>query len=221
MQFQLIESITKKIADFVSPPFCEYCKEFIQQRSIFCSKCFEKISPIVSIKIGITPDFALSVFAISDYKDPLKSLILAKNWGNGLASKQLGELIWQMTNLKFQNFDYLIPIPLHWLRYAKRGFNQSETIAKVLSDKSKKPVCDILKRSRYTRFQSTLSAVERTKNVRNVFTIDLSKKIYFEGKDLILVDDLLTSGSTLKAAAKELLKLKPKSISAVVACRVV
>ncbi len=221
MQFQFIEYFREKIVDFISPPFCEHCKEFIRERSIFCNRCFEKIYPIVSIKIAITPEFALSVFALSDYKEPLKSLILAKNWGNGLASKQLGELIWRMTNFQFQNFDYLIPIPLHWSRFAKRGFNQSETIASVLSKKTNKPVCNILKRAKYTKFQSTLTAIERNKNVRNVFEIDFSQKVNFEGRDLILVDDLLTSGSTLKSAAKELLKLKPRSISAVVACRVI
>ena len=205
----------------LSPPFCEGCKDFIQKRSIFCSSCFDKINPIVSIKLAITPQYSMQVFAISDYQEPLKSLILAKRRSNQLASVQLSELIWEMTNLKNIKFDYLVPVPLHWARFAKRGFNQTEVIASELSIKSNKPVINILKRARYTSYQSSLSALERNKNVKQAFALNGENLINYAGSDLVLVDDLLTSGSTLISAAKELIKLKPASISAVVACRVV
>ena len=205
----------------ISPPFCESCKDFIETRSIFCAVCFNKIVPVVSIKLAITPQYSMNVFVISDYNEPLKSLILAKRWSNQLASKQLGELMWQMTTLKNHSFDYLVPVPLHWTRYAKRGFNQTEVIASVLSKHSGKPVANILQRTRYTAYQSTLSVSERNKNVKKAFELNGNNLTGYVGSNLVLVDDLLTSGSTLISAGKELIKLSPASISAVVACRVI
>lgn len=217
----LFKKFKNIISYSISPPFCEGCKDFIPKRSIFCNSCFNKINPIVSIKLAVTPQYSMQVFAISDYQEPLKSLILAKRRSNQLASVQLSELIWEMTNLKNINFDYLVPIPLHWARFAKRGFNQTEVIASALSVKSNKPVINILKRARYTSYQFSLSASERNENVKGAFVLNGENLINYAGSNLVLVDDLLTSGSTLISAAKELVKLKPASISAVVACRVV
>ena len=216
----LINFIYKKASNLVSPPFCEGCKSFLKERLILCKNCFDKISPIVSFNLLVTPKYSVKVFAISDYQEPLKSLILAKMWSNRLASQQLGELIWQMTNLKNHEFDYLIPIPLHWTRFLRRGFNQTEVVATILSSKSSKPVANILKRNKYTKFQSSLDVYKRNENVKNAFKIELKKNIY-EGRNLLLVDDLLTSGATIINAAKELIKLKPATISVVVACRVI
>jgi competence protein ComFC len=217
---KVISFYNKTIGQILSPPFCEFCKDFIEERTIFCKKCFDKIKPVVSARLAITPTQVLKVYAISNYKDPPRSLILAKKWSNQLASKQLAQLIWDMTNIKNIDFDLIVPIPLHWTRYIKRGFNQSQVIANEISKKSNKPLENILKRVKKTDYQLFLTAQERLINVKDAFQLKENNNIY-QGKHLLIVDDLLTSGATLKAAAKELLKLKPAQISAVVACRVV
>ncbi|MGK3945895.1 hypothetical protein ABK046_47060, partial [Streptomyces caeruleatus] len=84
------------------------------------------------------------MFAISDYEYPLRSLVQAKQYGNRCASRQLGQLLWEHTPLTQIQFDIIVPIPLHWTRYAWRGFNQSEEMARVVSEYSGKPVVKLL-----------------------------------------------------------------------------
>ena len=87
---------------------------------------------------------------------------------------------------------------------------------------------DVIKRVKYTKFQSNFSFEQRQENVRDIFDLNnKSEKFYLTikekiiGKDLLLVDDLCTTGATLKNLARFLLKFNPKSITAIVACRVV
>lgn len=208
-------------ANFLSPPRCAYCKVFLDTRTIFCSRCFLMIKPIVSKDVHLTQKYRMNVLAVSDYQEPLRSLILAKGRSDKLASEQLGELIWSMTHLSTIPCDYLVPVPLHWMRFANRGFNQAEEIAKVLAQKSGKPLSHLLTRSKQTAFQYGLRQKERHSNVHQVFTLNVKDRSLYKGKHLVLVDDLLTTGATVCSAAHQLRLLRPASISVVVACRVV
>lgn len=204
----------------IAPPFCAYCKKFLSTRSIFCIQCHEMIQPIVSAQLQITKSHAMTVLAIADYQEPLKTLLLAKSWSDITACRQLGQLICKMTYFKHMPCDYLIPVPLHWMRHAKRGYNQAEEIAKVLAHERMVPLQNILVRNKNTPFQSSIAAELRAENVKQAFQIRSSTdKALFENKHLILVDDLMTTGSTLIACAKQLLPFKPASIMAVVVSR--
>lgn len=205
----------------IAPPYCMQCKKFLAQRDVFCAECLRLIKPIVSHELKVTNTLTVKVFAIGPYAEPLKSLILAKSRSNSLASRQLGHLMWQMTYIKNVPFDGIVPIPLHWMRYAKRGYNQAQEIAQVLARESNKPMIHALKRVRYAPFQSSVTADKRVDNVKNVFEVRgyQAMQDQLKGKHLLLVDDLLTSGATIRAAVKELNKLKPASITVIVAAR--
>ena len=114
-----------------------------------------------------------------------------------------------------------VPIPLHWTRFAWRGYNQADEIAQVLAQKRGKPVVHLLQRIQRTRYQAELESPQRKENVKKAFTLRVADKNLYQDKHIILVDDLMTTGATLQAAAKELFKLKPASITAVVVCRVI
>lgn len=215
----LTSLIYQQITRLLSPPFCVYCKKLLDQRDVFCVECMSMIRPVVSKELEITKTKLIMVSGVSDYQDPIKKLVVAKTWSDRCASRQLGQLIWNKTDVRHMKFDYLVPVPLHWRRYAYRGFNQAAEIAHVLNKQSGKLVADILKRVRATRVQGTLSVDERMDNVKNVFMHTCSDKSVYRDKRLLLVDDVMTSGATLSAAARALFKLKPASINAVVACR--
>jgi ComF family protein len=194
---------------------------FLDERAIFCKECAWRMFPIVSKKIDISSTFSVTVFAITDYKDPLKKLILAKSWSDSVASKYLGQLLWDMTPVSTLDYDVIVPIPLHWTRYASRGFNQAENISKVIQKNKNVPLVHALKRIKKTAFQFELASSVRGANVKNAFVLSVKDKDIYKDKHILLVDDLMTTGSTIREAAKELLLLKPRKISVAVICRVI
>ncbi|WP_242967901.1 ComF family protein [Tepidibacter mesophilus] len=102
------------------------------------------------------------------------------------------------------NVDYIIPVPLHKKRLRKRGYNQSLLIANQLSKINKKEVLDIVVRSKNTDFLSKLSKKERIKKLQNVFTLSKNENRIYK-KDLLIVDDIFTTGTTTNEISKNLL----------------
>lgn len=118
----------------------------------------------------------------------------------------------------FQGLDYLIPVPLHPKREQQRGYNQSTMIAQGLSEVTGIPVgVDYLIRSVNTATQTHKSKEERWKNVKDIFTLRHADQL--EGKNVLLIDDVLTTGATLEACALTLSKVPGITIScATAAC---
>ena len=214
-----------ELISLLFPSSCRSCSVCISGKQVFCPACQATIKHVPSCSLQLTPKYSLTVHAIGSYTDPLRSLILRKKRFDRLAGRQLAGLMGQMLSVCPPKFDYLVPIPLHWTRYARRGFNQSYEMARVLSKKWNIPVLRLLKRGQRTKYQSSLSHELRQENVRNVFVVrrkycDIYQSIV-RNKTIVFVDDLCTTGATLKNAALVLLPGRPESFSAVVACRVV
>jgi len=218
---KVCHNVYNSLVTFLAPPFCSYCKKFLKNKSIFCNNCKDLIRPIVSTTISITKKHSIKVFSVSNYKEPMRSLILSKHSSDIISSRYLGCLIWDLTYIKNMEFDYIVPIPLHWRRFAKRGFNQAQEIAHVISKRSGKKVVYLLKRIKNTKYQAELTAEKRIDNLQKAFSLSVNDLSKYKGKRFLLVDDLMTTGSTLKTASRLLLSLKPISVCAVVACRVV
>lgn len=217
--------VLNKFYDFflaiISPPACAYCKKYLNERKVYCSSCFVKLQPVVTMLLPITTTRSAKIYAACAYREPIKSLIVAKSWSDVVASKQLADVIWQMTDIANAPCDFFVPVPLHWTRFAKRGFNQAEEIAKHLSKKNGKKVAHILKRVKRTPFQSGLSSEKRRANLQDAFDLKWIDISAYKDKHLIIVDDLMTTGATIRSCAKLLFQLKPASVSVVVASRVI
>lgn len=216
-----VNKILEQLGYVFSPPRCYGCQCALAQRSFFCVDCFKKIPPIVSYKLAVTSTKSVTVYALSSYNSLLRPLVLQKRHKIITGSYVLAELIWLKTVYKNIPCDCLVPIPLHWTRMIARGFNQSYEMAKILAKKRDLIVESLLKRVKRTSYQANLAIENRAQNVADAFILNVKLEHYakYRGKHLLLVDDLMTTGNTIKFAARELFKLKPASVSVIVACR--
>lgn len=207
----------------INPPFCAVCKQFnIPHGALLCQTCSAKIQPIVSYDVVLSSTYTMTVFALSAYQEPLKSLVLAKMYGDIAISAELGTLLWQQSYIRHVHPDIWVPVPLHWRRYAARGYNQAHEMAKTLSAESGCAVRELVRRKKHTKIQAGLSADGRHENLAGAFELAAGvDHAAYRDKHIVLVDDLYTTGATLKQAARVLMQLKPKRISALVVCRVV
>jgi ComF family protein len=213
-------SFIHQLKQLAIPPHCIQCGIFyIDPKKFWCVECEQLLRAVVSVQLSITANKQMPVFAVGAYHEPLKQLIIAKSWSHRTASASLGELIWMRTPVSILEFDYIVPVPLHWRRYAWRGYNQAEVIAQKIAAKSGKPVISLIKRVKHSPFQSSLAIDQRAANVADVFALALNDQ-KFTGARFLLVDDLMTTGATLQRCAQVIIRhTKAEAIYAVVAAR--
>jgi ComF family protein len=114
----------------------------------------------------------------------------------------------------FNDIDVIIPVPLHKKRLHERGYNQVTTFCEALEKNLVIPIIDsVLVKSINLKSQIQKSKENRLETNKNVFSIENAHKI--EGKHILLVDDIFTTGATIEACAKEILKIKNTRISIV------
>jgi ComF family protein len=113
--------------------------------------------------------------------------------------------------------DAIVPVPLHPARRRERGFNQAEALAKWVAKRTAIPVLDCIERRSYTLTQTQFDRSERMRNLRNAFA--LRKNSAVVGKNLVLLDDVLTTGSTLHECAVVLRKAGAESVRAITVAR--
>jgi ComF family protein len=134
--------------------------------------------------------------------------------GNQNIGKYLGHLAgnYITASNRFKVPDAIVPLPLNAKRQRKRGYNQAEAIANGLSEVLQLPVfANAVKRNIYTETQTQRSRVTRWENMENVF--EVVDPAQLEGKHLLLVDDVVTTGASLEACGTEILKVNGTKIS--------
>ena len=117
-----------------------------------------------------------------------------------------------------ESFDAIVPVPLHWRRQWQRGFNQSEVLARGLAHRLGVPVVQALRRVRATPAQAGLSNTGRRRNVTAAFRIRKSRPV--EGKRILLIDDVMTTGSTGAACALTLKRAGAARVALLTVARV-
>lgn len=114
-------------------------------------------------------------------------------------------------------FDAFVPVPLHTTRIRERGYDQIAALVELMAKRSHRPVWTCLRRSRYTESQTRFSRKERLQNLRNAFELRKSSSVL--GKRLLLVDDVLTTGSTLDECARILKARGAESVRGITVAR--
>ena len=135
-----------------------------------------------------------------------------KYLGNIPAGKYFGRMLGQKMagSSLYQDVDCVIPVPLHWKRRWKRGYNQAEVIAEGITSVLGVPLrADVLKRTRNTRTQTILDVESKGRNVKGAFE---ANDVLKDCRHILLVDDIFTTGATLHACYEALRKHIPADI---------
>ncbi len=194
-------------------PACPNCGKSTSQYEIFNGKCHN--CQDTNSKL----DYLVRV---GNYHGALKNLVLSLKYHHqSRLDKFLGKLAADaaMARNETRHIDFLVPIPLHWRRKLIRGYNQSEIIAVQISNFLKKaglyiPIRNDLVRIRNTPPQTTLPAGQRKQNLNGAFAV--RQDAPFKNKNICLIDDVTTTGTTLNTAAKVLKDFGADSVSAIV-----
>lgn len=103
-----------------------------------------------------------------------------------------------------ESFDVIVPMPLHWRKLWQRGFNQAELLAAEVARRWSVPVMNAARRKKYAESQAGLTASKRRANVSGAFSVPKRYRNRLDGKHVLLIDDVMTTGATANACAREL-----------------
>lgn len=215
------------IAGFVALPLCAECTvkaEF--SGDMMCPRCGAGIrrDPEDVKKCPKCYDLQLNfrrAVSLAPYEKPLGEVVKALKFrGYRHFARPLAEYLAEVLRRRdfAQEIDIIVPVPIHWRRKFSRGFNQSELIARYLGTLLDIPVDRrSLRRTRNTKPQTKLSGAERLQNLKGAFKVRRPRAV--EGKRILLLDDVMTTGGTMTECARELRRAGAKDIYAAVVAR--
>jgi len=210
--------------DFFLPRFCPGCNKKLSAHEIsVCSECLNSIliADERRLKNEYAKNFSSSKIITGFYSKyvfetdkTLQHVIHALKYGRQFRlGTFLGEILSQGIKLQNWSIDLILPVPIHHLKKAERGYNQSDYITKGLSTRMKIPFSTkMIKRIKYTESQTGLNLTERAENVAKAFKVRNSKKV--NGKKILLVDDVITTGATILECGEVLISSGANSVYA-------
>ena len=212
--------------DLLYPNLCLICNESLMStESQLCLSCFSKMpktnyhllqdNPVEKRFWGKVPvERATSFLFFQKGSDFQKLIHELKYRGNKEVGVTMGKFAAAdlLDSDDFKSIDLIVPVPLHEKKEAKRGYNQSEMICNGIAEILGMPVVtDNLYRTAENTTQTRKSVFERYENTQGIF--GLKNPAEFEGKHILIVDDVLTTGSTVEACIQALLQAKNTRIS--------
>lgn len=216
----MLKLFTQFFKNLLFPIFCISCNK---EGCFLCEKCSQKIEKL-PLSIVRSEDFApiKTVFSPFKYKEGADAAKLLHVFKYQFAHEAHQAIINLMAPLLLKHKEIfqdsvLVPVPLHKKRFYWRGFNQSEILADDIGKFLKLPVLLMLKRVKNTKPQVQFEAKERLKNVEGAF--ELAKPPKNPPQKVFLVDDVITTGSTLKECAKAVLEYIDCEVDAVTFAR--
>ena len=236
-------ALTSRLAlDIALPTLCVACREPVDGEGV-CAACWAKLSfiaPPYCPRLGIPfvydpgPEL-LSMEAIANppayqraraavrYDDVARTLVHSLKYQDRTdLAPAMGRWMARAGKELLDEADVLVPVPLHWRRGWSRRYNQSGALARVISRQSGvKLAAEALRRVRPTEQQIGLSRPQRAANVQGAFKVAPERSAEIAGRRVILIDDVLTTGATVDACARALLRAKAAQVDVLVFARVV
>jgi ComF family protein len=208
------------LLDLLYPPRCGGCGKF--GVGWWCAECQARTAWLKEQErireIDVAPGQSLMVISSAIFEPPLREGIHAfKYEGTPQLASTFAHSMFEAWRVSGLAADLIVPVPLHASRLRERGFNQSELLVKHLNRTTGIPIePKVLRRIRHTQQQAHLSAAERKANVRDAFIADASLA---NGKHILLVDDVLTTGATLAECATALRSAGAQNVLALTLAR--
>ena len=192
---------------FLYPPHCLLCYKALDHKPGLCSACAKMVGYAGQHQISFTKVDNIDVYFLQSFNDGVRQLIhMLKYQGKTLPGRLLGEALGRgLGEVLNERDDWLVvPVPLHSARKRERGYNQSAIIARAIGEFSGFQVCEEgLKRVRHTPSQTRLDRQARYLNMESAFGVRREEKI--NGRWVVLVDDVVTTGATVSACVNALI----------------
>ena len=231
------------LLDAVLPPRCPSCGEVVETVHALCPACWPKVRFITEplcaacgtpFEFEVPPGTVCAACAVVErpfgraraaiaYDDGSRGLILAFKHGDRTdAARVFAPWMARAGRELLVDADLLVPVPLHWTRLAARRYNQAAILAQAVGRLAEAKVSpDLLKRRKRTPSLARSGARERAETVRGAFVVPARRRSEVEGRRILLIDDVYTTGSTIGACARALARTGARAVDVLTLARVV
>ena len=234
--------------DLLLPPQCLACRELVDRPGLLCAQCFsgaQMIVPPFCMSCGVPLASATSVSGLATfdlscgrclsepprftrarsvfiYDNVAREIVHDLKYGDRLEGRaSFGVWLARAGGEFASSADFIVPVPLHYLRLVRRRYNQAAILAKALAQHARRPLAvDALRRIRPTKSQTGLSAEARASNMRGAFAVRKTWLSRIKAAQIVLVDDVMTTGATVDACARALKKAGAGEITVLTLARV-
>lgn len=221
-----------KIGDYVMnllfPPTCPGCGDFVEKSGTICARCWQQLHfitkpycPVMGTPfaydmgdgflsgeaLASPPPFKRARSAVAHF-GLARTLVTRLKYGDRTdLAPSMAEWMVVAGKELIESADVIVPIPLHFRRFLKRTYNQAAELSRYIAKSSGKPLQpSVLQRVKNTRQQVGLGAKARHRNVIGAFRIPHQQKAKIKDKHILLVDDVFTTGATVRSASSVLLR---------------
>lgn len=223
---KIFDSIIKFLSKLVFTNRCEICAEVIEFNDTLCEECRELpiIKPPYCEYCGYSKENCICKRKKNEYKmvaapfyyenSIVRAIHNFKNREMPFLAKSLSQKMYEVVSQSYGDihFDYITYVPFRTLHRIKRGYNQSQLLADELSKKMDVPCVCLLKKVRYTGVQHKKTSEQRKADIFGAFDVCDKYKNQLDGKIILLVDDVKTTGATLNECAKMLKIYSAKAV---------
>lgn len=213
--------ILSDIADFFLPRTCHLCGGRLRDtEKVLCVRCIETLprslyhliplNPMERRFAGIVPFVRATGHFIYSRNSELAAAVHDMKYRQfPSVGRRLGEIVGEELSMSgfFSGADCIAAVPMHWWKKARRGYNQTDFIAQGLSLATGLPVVDVLQACRSHKTQTAMTLEQRQANLSGSFAV--SNPELLRGKGLVIVDDVCTTGATLRTLAAEVVASVP------------
>lgn len=223
-----------RLPDKLFPPTCSGCSAPVSQVGTLCAACWKTIAfleqplcPVMGTPfsydlgehflsapaIANPPPFRRARAAVMHDGVARRMTISLKYYDRLDLARWMAGWMMRSGALLIKECDIIIPVPLHRRRLWERRYNQAAELARFIAKRASKPYAPtVLIRVKHTRQQTDLSGKERVRNVRGAFQVPDMREVDVRGRAVLLIDDVYTTGATVRAATRALLRAGASSV---------